>query len=406
MNTRHYAVQMAYNGMPATEEMKPYFNGFTYTDSIDESDTVSITLLDRKGKWASGWIPRKEDLLKPEILLENWMTSGEKRTIVCGEFLVDDFEFSGPPDKLIINGISSPINTDFKENRCSKTWKDVTLRQVGEEIAGKYGMTLCFEGKDIKISKMEQSRQPDAEFLKQLAEKYGFALKVYSGRLVLFEWEGYEGKPSKGIIKKDQVRRWQYHSSMLGTYTGAKVSYTDPNTKETIAVMVGKEGRIYSSTEKADSPADAERIGRNAIRNANRKETTVSIIMNPEVFFFVSDNVELRGFGKADGRYQIGKITHQISAKDYTVQISAWRLLETGEEKQEADPSSKGDSRYVVKKNDTLWDLAIQFYGDGDKCSFIYEANREVIEAAARSRGKASSSSGYWIYEGTELTIP
>ena len=406
MNTRRYAVQMAYNGMPATEEMKPYFNGFTYTDSIDESDTVSITLLDREGKWVSGWIPRKEDLLKPEILLENWMTSGEKRTIVCGKFLVDDFEFSGPPDKLVINGISSPINTDFKENRHSKTWKDVTLRQVGEEIAGKYGMTLHFEGEDIKISKMEQSRQPDAEFLKQLAEKYGFALKIYSGRLVLFEWENYERKPSRGTIRKDQVRRWQYHSSVLGTYTGAKVSYSDPNTKETIEVMVGKEGRIYSSTEKADSPADAERIGRNAIRNANRKETTVSITMNPVVFFFVSDNVELQGFGKADGRYQIGKITHQISAKDYTVQISAWRLPEAEKEKQEADPSSQGGSRYVVKKNDTLWDLAIRFYGDGDKCSLIYEANREVIEAAARSRGKASSSSGYWIYEGTELTIP
>lgn len=407
MDTRRYAVQLSYNGMPSTEEIKPYFNSFTYTDPIDESDTVSLTLLDREGRWESDWIPRKEDLLKPEIRMENWMASGEVRTILCGDFLVDDFEFSGPPDKLVINGISSPINTDFKENRRSKTWKDVTLRQVGEEVAGRYGMTLFFEGEDIKISKMEQSRQSDAEFLKQLAEKYGFALKIYSGRLILFAWESYEAKPSKGVIRKDQIRRWQYHSSMLGTYTGAKVAYTDPNTKKTVEVMAGKEGRVYSSTEKADSSADAERIGKNAIRNANRKEMTVTITMNPVAFFTVSDNVDLRGFGKADGKYQIGKIVHQVSAKDYTIQIIAWRLPEPEAEENESAATTTTEAlRYAVQKDDTLWDLAIRFYGDGEKCSILYDANRDAIEAAAKKAGKKSSSSGYWIFKGTELVIP
>ncbi len=251
---------------------------------------------------------------------------------------------------------------------------------------------------------MEQSRQTDAEFLKQVAEKYGFALKIYSGRLILFSWALYESMPVKGVIRKDQVRRWQYRSSMLGTYTGARVAYTDPNTRETVEIMVGKEGRIYNSTEKADSPADAERIGENAIRNANRRETTVTIVMNPIVFFTVSDLVELQGFGKLDGRYQIGKIMHQVSARDYTVQISAWKLSDT-ENTRNIERQTE-EQLYVVGKNDTLWELALQFYGDGEKAGLLYEANRDAIEAAAREHGIVNSSSGYWIFEGTELKIP
>ncbi len=404
MEPRSFGVQIFYNHVEATEDISPYLNSFTYTDPIDESDTIAISLLDREGTWAAGWIPKKEDQIKPNILLRNWLVDGESRTIVCGDFMVDDFSFSGPPDMLAINGISSPLNTEFKETSRSQTWKDVTLRQIGEEIAARYGMSLLYEGEEVPIEKMEQSRQTDADFLKKLAEKYGFALKTYSGRLILFSWEVYENRPAKSVIRKQDVRRWSYHSSMLGTYTGAKVSYTVPKTKKTVEVMVGMEGRIYNSTEKADSPADAERIGKNAIRNANRKETTVTLTLNPVVFLTVSDNVELQGFGNLDGRYQIGKIVHQISRGDYSIQISGWRLPDADSGRVAQELAAPGG--YEVQSGDTLWDLAVRFYGDGTKASTIYEANRDVIEGEAKKRGKDRSSSGYWIFPGTKLTIP
>lgn len=409
MKTRRYSLQLSYNGVSATEEIQPYFNSFTYTDPLDQSDTISVSLLDREGKWASSWIPQKEDVLKPEIRLENWLAEGELRTILCGDFMVDDFDFSGPPDMLVINGISAPLNTDFKERERSQTWKEVTLKQIEEEIAGRYGMTPYFEGEDVLIEKMEQSRQTDADFLKKLAEKYGFALKIYAGRMILFSWEVYEAKAAKGTIKKTDVRKWKYHSSMMGTYTGAIVTYTDPSTKQTTEVIVGKEGRLYSSMEKADSPADAERIGKNAVRNANRKETTITLTMNPVFFFSVSDNVMLEGFGKADGRYQIGKIVHQVSKSDYTIQVSGWRLPEESSESMEGAETQDAEGkqeRYVVKSGDDLWKLAERFYQDGTKESTIYEANKAVIEEAARKHGMGTSSSGYWIFPGTELIIP
>lgn len=61
---------------------------------------------------------------------------------------------------------------------------------------------------------------------------------------------------------------------------------------------------------------------------------------------------------------------------------------------------------YTVKSGDTLWALAKYFYGDGRLHGTIYNANKSVIEAVAKQRGRRSSSSGHWIYPGTKLTIP
>lgn len=406
MEPRKYVFELTYNGVNATKEISPYLNSANYTDAIDESDTISITLMDREGKWVSDWIPQKEDKLSPNIGLYNWESPGSAEMVSCGEFIVDDYSFSGPPDTITMNGISAPINLDFKETKRSKTWKDITLSQIGSEVAGKYGLELLFDGNDIPILKTEQSQQTDAEFLKQAAEKYGFGLKLYSGKMVLFEYAKYEAADAKITIKKEEIRKWSYKSTMLGTYTGVKVSYTNPKSKEVVEIMVGKEGRLYNTTEKADSPADAERIALNALRNANRKETTVSFTICPRMDIHASDIIRIEGFGKLDGRYQVGKVVHQISRKDYSMQITGWRAAEDNGETEGAGENQLAGDTYEVKSGDTLWELARQFYGDATKYQTLYNANREVIEQAAKKRGKSGSSNGYWIFPGTQLMIP
>ena len=64
---------------------------------------------------------------------------------------------------------------------------------------------------------------------------------------------------------------------MQGTYTGARVSYTNPGSKQTVDVLVGTEERLYKTTQKADNEADARLIGEGAILNANRKAATMPV---------------------------------------------------------------------------------------------------------------------------------
>ncbi len=68
--------------------------------------------------------------------------------------------------------------------------------------------------------------------------------------------------------------------------------------------------------------------------------------------------------------------------------------------------TSSGSGSYTVVPGDTLWALSKKYYGSGKEYMRIYNANADVIEAAARSHGRSSSDNGHWIYPGTVLTIP
>ena len=47
MKTRKKSVSLIYNGTEAYSELAPYLEQITYTDSVDESDMISLELSDR-----------------------------------------------------------------------------------------------------------------------------------------------------------------------------------------------------------------------------------------------------------------------------------------------------------------------------------------------------------------------
>lgn len=396
--------------MEIWKDLSTYIESFSYEDSVDESDTISISLSDRDLKWSHTWQPEKGDKISPSIILENWNYEGEKMTVVCGAFLVDDFSFSCPPFSCSINGVSAPVDTCFKETENTKTWEAANVRLIASEIAGKYGLELVYESdEDIQVIKTEQDNQPDSDFLQNLCEKYGLGMKVYSNRLVIWDLQQYFDNPPILTISPEMVSKWSYNSTMQGTYTGVKVSYTSPNNGNTVEVLVGTEQRLYKTNQKADNETDARRIGESVLRNANRKERTMKLTIPPKMSLYATANVQLSGFGNMDGKYFIEKVSHSLSDRAYDMQISLSCISKDSEEKiseAKADDSNMEVNNYTVQKGDSLWSLAKRFYGDGAKCSQIYEANQQVIEAEAKRRGRADSNNGYWIYPGLILLIP
>lgn len=406
MKTRKKSVSLIYNGTEAYSELAPYLEQITYTDSVDESDMISLELSDRDLKWRNAWIPQKGDILIPALTLEDWNYEGKKMTIQCGSFIVDDFEFSSPPAIGNINGVSSPVNTGFKETENTKTWEAATVQLIAGEIAGKYGLNLIYEAQEIAVAKIEQDKRTDSDFLKTLCEKYGLGLKVFYNRLVIWDYREYFGRTPVTEIKPEMCSKWSYRSSMQGTYTGARVSYKNPKTKKMVDVLVGTEERLYKTNQKADSEADARLIGEAAIRNANRRESTMQLTMPPQLLLMATLTVRLNGFGQMDGAYFIEKVTHQIGRKAYVMQVLLSRIPESDSEKISAPTEARMGNVYIVQKGDNLWDLSQKFYGTPSRCEEIYRANKDRIETEAREHGKSDSSNGYWIWPGTPLDIP
>ena len=409
--TRKKSLSIIYNGVEAWKDLSPYIEQFSYTDAVDESDKITLSVIDRDLKWAGAWIPQKGDVIMPAIILENWNYENEKMTFNCGSFVVDDFSFSAPPLTGSINGVSAPVNTNFKESGNSRTWEAATVQVIAAELAGKYGLEIVYDADEIPVAKTEQNEQTDGEFLKSLCEKYGLGLKVYANRLVIWDYRQYYSKPAIMTLTPSMVSNWSYRSTMQGTYTGAKVSYTDPGTKKSVSIVMGSEERLYKTTQKADSEADARRIGEGAILKANRKETTMQIQLPPKLSLVATENVEISGFGKMDGKYFIQKVSHQIKKNGYNMQVNLSRIPESGiqtntEQNAETAKNERHGETYIIKKGDTLWNLAQQYYGDPTKCTAIYEENKEEIERAAKKNGKNGSNGGYWIFPGQSIKIP
>lgn len=405
---RKKTMSLIYNGAEVWGEIGTYVQNFSYTDNVDQSDTISFTITDRDLKWVDTWFPKQGDVISPCVLMEHWNYEGEKRVLDCGTFVVDDFSFQAPPLCGSINGVSAPVNSCFKETINTKTWKDATVRLIAAELASKYSLSLVYEASEIPIAKIEQSQQADSEFLKKICEKYGLGFKVYTNRLVIWDYRNYYTQTPTITLTPKDVSKWSYHSTMQGVYTGARVSYTNPKTKKTVDVLVGTEERLYKTTQKADNEADARLIGEGAILKANRKKTTMQLTFSPWTLLFASKTVRLSEFGQMDGIYFVESVKHSLSKGSYTLQVQLSFVSEDKEVKTDGQQTETAvqNQSYVVQNGDTLWDLAERFLGKGSRCTELYQANQAVIEAEAKKHGKKDSNNGYWIWKGTVLTIP
>lgn len=325
MRTRKVSIGIYYNGHDVSGDLAGYIKSFSYTDSMDESDSISVTVDDRDKRWIGSWFPVNGDKISASILMENWKEEGDRVTVICGDFIVDNFTLTGPVQECQINGVSAPVMSEFKETKRTKTWEKVTIQQIALEIAEKYGITLVYDtGMEFTIDRQEQNNEVDSSFLKTICNKYGLGVKIYASRLILWNYREYDLKPhSINITPSSLTGKWNFKSNVQGTYTGVNLTYTNAKSDEKgIEVMVGSQGRVLQLNEKADSEADGIRICENAVWNANRKELTLDVSVLPDVYPFTSQNALVEGFGKIDGKYRIEKVTHQLTGTQYSKQVA------------------------------------------------------------------------------------
>lgn len=317
MNTRRAAVAVTYNGKLITSTIAPYVTGITYTDPASgEADSLDITVHDRNRLWTGAWFPAAGDILSATIAIVG-------SSLNCGSFIVDNYSFNGWPVTGTISGVSVPVDSCFRETARTKNWEDVTIEEIGKEIASRAGISLAWdvEGEPFKLTNVEQSEQTDCEFYMSLCEKYGLSMKVYSNKIVVYDREAYKRKPSVATLYPSEILSWSWSSTTAKTYTGGEFTYTEPNTEEEIKVNVGGGSRILKESGKADSVADAERQIQAAVDNANHGMVKLSVTIMGNAAFVASQNVDITGLGRLSGKYFIDNIAHAVGNSGYTMDM-------------------------------------------------------------------------------------
>ena len=386
-------------------------SSFEYVDvASGKSDSVSLTLMNIDKEWLKDKMPQKGASIKATIKTTDWGQG--KPSFSCGTFILDDISFSGHPLECVLNAVSVPAGIDFKSKQKTVTWQSSTLKDIAQKIASAAGVKLYYSGSSIKVSEREQDKQTDSAFLYELCEKYGFSMKVFNNKIVIFETEAAEKEASVLELTESDLLSWSYNTTIDGTYTGIEFTYTNPDTKDKnnrqIKVTVGKPGRMYYANNQASSKYDAELQAKALLNAANREIETMEITIRALDTLVAGQCIKIKNLGNASGKYYIDQIKHSIGS-GYKMQLNLHKVY-GGDTKNNNKSGSTGNNDattdYTVKRGDTLWAIAKTYLGSGSRYTEIYALNKDVIESTAKSHGKTSSDNGHWIWPGTVLKIP
>lgn len=324
--------------------MAEYNSGFTYTDSASgESDTISIELINTDMRWADKWMPEKGDKLTAKITERNWRKQGQKKTFYCGKFCLDDISYSGPELTCRIGGVSVPEGNAFRCTERNKTWENVTLKEVAAEISGKYHLKLHYTGDAIRLGKAEQNGETDSSFLRKLCEDYGMAFKIYCGKVVIYDKGKFEAKKPAVTLTKADLQKWSCNTTLTGTYTGAKITYTSDENDQELKCMVGGGKRILNINEKVGSLQEAQIKACARVNMENEKSVTMSITIMADTRIAAGNTVRIKGLCRLSGKYFVDQVTHNLGSDEaYTMDLELHKCQKRISAKTEAEQKGKG----------------------------------------------------------------
>ena len=317
-------------------------------------------------------------ILHVKIFTENWKFDGDREELDCGSFEIDAVDFDGPPDKVAIKALSTPISTGMRREEKTRAWEETTLQRIAQDIADAAGLEMMYEVEtDIQLDRVDQIKKSDMSFLLGLCEQYGVSLKVTSDKIVLFEEAVYEAKPVVDTFDKKEIGgrliHYTFSQETGDTVSKAVSSYKDPKSgllveaefeppepPETgqVALINARPGdlrgddfregndtasedpggtfdtgfKTFNETTddfqdiRADRTDNAKRQAKAVARKKNKKEWTCTLRMIGNVKMVGGVNIQLTGFGVYSGKYALDESDHSVGGGYVTV-IKAHRVL-------------------------------------------------------------------------------
>lgn len=312
---------------------------FKITTGGEASSTVKEKEESEKGQGAGssgGSSGAKPKLVSAVLVQKNWNDTGKDVTLDMGTFEIDSVDMSGPPDKITVKSTSIPYTSKLRMEKKSKAWEKISLKGIGQEIAGKNGLKLMYEASENPTYKRkEQVQVSDIKFLQGLCHAAGMALKVTTLTIIIYDAAEYDKKPAVRTFKKGSgdIISYKMGTKLTDTaYTSCHVSYTDPDSKETIEYTYTPDsrtgtGQTLEINEKVNSKAEAVRLAKKRLREKNTQEYTASLKVVGDVSLVAGVTVKLKGFQQFDKKYKVTQAKHSL-LDGYTVDLSLKQVLE------------------------------------------------------------------------------
>jgi len=327
---RYVEPQIKYCQKDITHDLAPYLLELTYTDyAHGKADDLELRLADPERLWMKDWFPTKGE--KVEASLKLHTSNNEQKTLKCGIFEIDEIEISGFPLEVTIRAHSALVTKDLKLTKRTKSWENTSLKSIAQEIAGREGLTLLFDGDNPQWKRIDQNNESDLAFLKRLCEKTGHYLKLAEEKLIISQETFEKGGPLAGEIKFSDIISFYLADKTHRIYKKCRVSYWDAEKKQ---VLIYEEedpnapetGETLVVNERVESLSKAIDLARKKLAMANRLKTEGEITIPGSPEFVAGVSVELKDFGILSGKYAIEESRHEYSRSGYITTIKVRKV--------------------------------------------------------------------------------
>lgn len=350
-------LQVTYNSKDISEALAQYLISASYTDNLSgQVDDISLTLEDKAGLWQSDWMPVKGATLDITLCTYNWqgLYDGEFDTTL-GTFEVDEIEMTSAPDVVNIKAVAISVGDDstLRSTLRSKTWENISVRKVANDIAWENGMKLFWDCDDNpNIDKLEQNDESDLSVLQKVCDDAGFALKITTDTIIVFDEAKYEqAEPvieiyhpgtntiadvaeADGTPTPDRIFHstgYSFKTKIRDVYKKCHIKYTNDQDKSVIESTFTDPNKSNGATleihQQVTSQAEADRLAKKKLREKNRDECTGSYSLDGCQFLCAGETIEMIGFGVFSGRYIVTQAKHDISGSGYVTSIDVRRCL-------------------------------------------------------------------------------
>lgn len=217
----------------ADDVLKIFYNGKDIKDSVSLSTCEHDMYADNKG---NKLLMRFNDTRR---LWDKWKPDG-KDIIQIKYGLADTgrmFVEKVKPENGLMTLKADSIPDTFYKTKYSKSWQNVHLHQLYEEIAGRHGLTFEeYDVEDVLYSYVRQANIPDFDFITQRCKLEGLNFLVHDKKLVVFNEEQFEKRKASQTIVLNENNDFSYDENYEKGYGNSQISngsitgtYVSPN---------------------------------------------------------------------------------------------------------------------------------------------------------------------------------
>ncbi len=318
--------QISVGGQDLTGKLAGRGISLTVTDGVGlSSDSVQIEIDDQDGVVSA---PRTG----VKITVSGGYVDGAYRTF--GEYIVDQVQFSGYPQKISISAQAADAKSAQKSRRPKDYRKEKfpTYGDIYKDLAGRMGLQLAIDGSIAGTSNPYegQGEEDDMAFGSRMGGKLDAHVSIKSGRLIVVP-RGAGTTASGGAMPQIVVARGvnvlSYNATLKDKpkHTKVKATWFDRKKVERKEVeeKAGSEGPDYLIRKPYNSEAEAKAGAKARAGELKRGEASATFTINGDPNARAEAYVSAQGLrSNVDGLWRATTVTHNFSATGaYTTSI-------------------------------------------------------------------------------------